>query len=82
MTPTDHLARIHAINQRWLATEGLDDQTIALRKRVEEIRALFPVRPPWWRPYARRQWDTTFRAVVEWAFTRLGWPDTWTEPCP
>jgi hypothetical protein len=70
----DHLDRVRAINQRWLATEGLDDETLALRARVSELRARFPKRPPWWRPYARRQWDQTFRAVCEWAYERYNWP--------
>lgn len=62
-----YLARVRAINQRWLATEGLDDETLMLKRRVDEIRALFPSRPSWWRPFARRQWDQIFHAVCHWA---------------
>lgn len=67
-----HRDRLRAINQRWLATEGLDDATLELKRRVDAMRARFPQRPPWWRPYARRQWDAILRAVCEWAFVQHG----------
>lgn len=46
---------IHEVNQRWLATMGLDDASLALlaniRERVEKLRASYGARPPWWRPF-------------------------------
>jgi hypothetical protein len=52
---------IREINQRWLATMGLDDESRRLlaeiRTRVDRIRATYGARPPWWRLLARRRWD-------------------------
>lgn len=76
MTP-DLVGSVLAANRRWLESDAAD--VVELRKRVEEICSRFPARPPWWRPYARRQWDQIFRAVVEWVFEQLGDPCL-TEP--
>jgi hypothetical protein len=74
---TTHLARVREIGQRWLATMGMDDETLELRKRVEDLRSRLPGRPPWWRPFSRRQWDAMYDAVTRWAYERYNWP---TEP--
>jgi hypothetical protein len=65
-TTSDLVSRVRAANQRWLATEGLDDATLRLRERVEQIRARYPARPPWWRPRARREWDRLFGELCHW----------------
>lgn len=55
---------VREVNQRWLATMGLDDESIRLREWLkqnipsgEQITGM--PRPPWWRPFARRRWDRT-----------------------
>lgn len=70
MTP-DLVNRVRAANQRWLATEGLDDATIAMRKRVDEIRKRYPARPAWWRPIARARWDRLFAELCHWFLDQL-----------
>ena len=67
----DFATRVRTINQRWLATEGLDDETLALRKLIEEIRKRYPARPPWWRPFARREWDRLFGELCHWFLDQL-----------
>lgn len=61
--------RVRAINQRWLASMGLDDETIALRDgllaRVETMRRKYGARPPWWRPFKRRMWIRWMTGVEE-----------------
>ena len=60
--------RVHEIGQRWLATMGLDDESIRLRAELERRVAVaieeHGPRPPWWRPAARRAWDR-WRAGLE-----------------
>lgn len=67
----DFATRVRAVNQRFLATQGLDDATIALRKRVDEIRKRYPPRPPWWRTGARREWDRLFGELCHWILDQL-----------
>ena len=51
---------VREVNQRWLATMGLDDETVRLRgelrRRADALRAEHGPQPPWWRPLARRRW--------------------------
>lgn len=56
---------VREVNQRWLATMGLDGVSIALRQELQQRVQRLQVehgmqhghRPPWWRPLARRRWD-------------------------
>lgn len=57
--------RSGVVLQRWAT--ATDDETVALRERVAAIGKSHPVRPPWWRPYARRQWLQVVRDVEKWA---------------
>lgn len=66
---SDHFDRVRAINQRWLATMGLDDESQALlaelRERVSALRRQYGARPPWWRPIARARWGRWMARVEE-----------------
>lgn len=64
---SDLVDRVRAVNQRWLATMGLDDESLALhaeiRERAEVMRRDLGPRPPWWRPFARRRFHRRIEGV-------------------
>lgn len=61
--------RLREINQRWLATMGMDDESIEARRHARELfqaklDRLGP-RPPWWRMLARGRWNRQYRELNE-----------------
>lgn len=63
---------IDRAQRRWHTTDGLDDISLEMRRRVGQVRSLLGPRPAWWRRRARRDWteraqraDSLLREVLK-----------------